>query len=293
MAKLTQNISKLVFRRNIPFKLETYILNCEMLQVLAEMDGIKTVAAIAAELNKQVGDLVNAFAALYQQKLIFLVKPNLAAITQPIPKVQVADESKKSVGNGLEKESMQREPSDLPKKDAGRHPTEQSALQPACPRKKTGNQFNSAPLNTTDDSNSGRPGRGPFPKGSLESNIQHDAKARKSDVDIFSINKPGSTDPRRTVNPMLPTEQSSRRFKHKKGNISLSVDPKKQRPGAGAAEYFEKGLAFLRRRSYKEALHQFESALELDPQHRLCRANIQRIRKLLNKDKSEHYNIPQ
>jgi len=83
MATRSQSISKLVFRRNIPFKLETYVLNCEMLQVLVEMDGIKDVGAIAAKLNKTVGKLVNTFATLYQQKLIFLVNPKAAMGTEP------------------------------------------------------------------------------------------------------------------------------------------------------------------------------------------------------------------
>jgi tetratricopeptide (TPR) repeat protein len=174
MAKLSQNISKLVFRRNIPFKMETYVLNCEMLQVLVEMDGIRTVAAIAAKLNRQVGDLVTTFATLYQQKLIFLVKPNPAIITQPAAKVTIIDNSKERTAGVFEK---------------------------------------------TDEAY------------------------------------------------------------------------KKEGPNERAVKCYENGLIFLKRRLYRKALHQFELALEFDPQNRLCHAYIQKILKLLKRDKNRHLRI--
>lgn len=102
MEKLSKNISRLVFKRNIPYKMETYILNCEMLQVLAEMDGIQTVAAIAAKLNRQVGDLVTTFATLYQQKLIFLVRPDPTIITQPSARGYGFHGSRMGITNGYE-----------------------------------------------------------------------------------------------------------------------------------------------------------------------------------------------
>ncbi len=48
-----------------------------------------------------------------------------------------------------------------------------------------------------------------------------------------------------------------------------------------AIEHFEKGLAALRNDSYEEALQEFEAALAHDPQNRVCKANIQRIRSFL------------
>jgi hypothetical protein len=50
---------------------------------------------------------------------------------------------------------------------------------------------------------------------------------------------------------------------------------------ARGIEHFEKGLAALRSKLYKEALVQFELAGELDPGNRLCKANIQRIKAIL------------
>jgi tetratricopeptide (TPR) repeat protein len=48
-----------------------------------------------------------------------------------------------------------------------------------------------------------------------------------------------------------------------------------------AVEQFEKGLAAVRKGDYQEALAAFEAALALDPKNRACRANIQRIKKVL------------
>ncbi|MCF8026646.1 MAG: tetratricopeptide repeat protein [Desulfobacteraceae bacterium] len=47
--------------------------------------------------------------------------------------------------------------------------------------------------------------------------------------------------------------------------------------------HFENGLAALQRGSYKEALAEFETALEHDPENRVCKANMQRIQKILSK----------
>lgn len=149
--------------------METYVLNCEMLQVLAEMDGIRTVAAIAAKLDRQVGDLVTTFATLYQQKLIFLVKPNPTIITQPATNVSIFDKPKERNSGGF-------------------------------------------------------------------------LKANKA---------------------------------YKRGGSNRR-----------AAKCYGNGLVFLRHRSYKKALHQFELALELDPQNRLCHAYIQKILKLIKREKN-------
>jgi hypothetical protein len=88
MNRTSQNLSRLVFRRNIPVKMETYVVNCEMIQVLAEMDGTKDVTAIATALNKTLGDMMTIFAALYRQKLIFLVKSDLPGADRPSSSVK-------------------------------------------------------------------------------------------------------------------------------------------------------------------------------------------------------------
>ncbi|MFO7816229.1 MAG: hypothetical protein R6V39_00895 [Desulfovibrionales bacterium] len=57
-------------------------------------------------------------------------------------------------------------------------------------------------------------------------------------------------------------------------------------PSAGSVntesiKHLEKGLEALQKGSYKEALAKFEAALEHDPENRVCKANIQRIKKIL------------
>lgn len=54
---------------------------------------------------------------------------------------------------------------------------------------------------------------------------------------------------------------------------------------SGGIEHFEKGLAALQHGSYEEALREFEAALEQDPANRVCKANIQRIKKILSEKK--------
>jgi hypothetical protein len=56
------------------------------------------------------------------------------------------------------------------------------------------------------------------------------------------------------------------------------------RENSEAIGHFEKGVALLQHSAFKEALQHFEMALELDPQNRLCRANIQRIQEKLAPD---------
>ena len=53
---------------------------------------------------------------------------------------------------------------------------------------------------------------------------------------------------------------------------------------AKAIEHFEQGLELLQRNLLEDALQRFGAALRLDPQNRLCRANIQRIREKLKRD---------
>jgi Tfp pilus assembly protein PilF len=44
---------------------------------------------------------------------------------------------------------------------------------------------------------------------------------------------------------------------------------------------FERGLEHMRRCEFELALKDWEHALELDPQHRVCRANLSLLKKKL------------
>lgn len=59
--------------------------------------------------------------------------------------------------------------------------------------------------------------------------------------------------------------------------------PSGESGSAESVKHFENGLAALQRGSYKKALAEFEAALQHDPENRICKANIQRIRKILSK----------
>ncbi len=289
MAKLSQNMSNLVFRRNIPFKLETYVLNCDMLQVLAEMDGIKNVAAIAADLDKGVEDLVTTLATLYQQKLIFLVKPDPSIV----PQSDVKSKKDSYAFNEID--------------------FSESDILPDGGQPKGPSSANQHPTKTPQKS----PFTGKYSKGS-----QSLASHLSSDHNVDFLSKPAVEDhrnsrPNTTVNRNKSTDRengagSPREAEYTRTNFKASPRPKSSSRSSktvrsrnelpageqkgmqgdssteSAVEYFEKGLAYLQRRAYKEALRQFEITLKLDPNNRLCRANIHRIRKLLKNDNKKN-----
>lgn len=277
MTKLSKNIPNLVFRRNIPFKLETYVVNCEMLQVLAELDGIKNVSDIAAGLNKQVSELVTTFATLYQQKLILSVKPNQSVIDPPPSKLDVSYNLKKINDSNLKSSSLPRQRSRLYKQPFKLNLTEKRALRSKRYAKelKTASDLHS--LGVSGESDSHLQNTIAAEKRIFEFKTNSYSQKRKQNPDIFRVNNPKRIDSGQAFDTPFPSGRSKAFFKGKNESIYSESNEK-------TLEYFEKGLSFLKRRFYKEALHQFEKALELDPQNRLCRANIKRIRKILFDD---------
>ena len=288
MAKLYQNISNLVFRRNIPFKLETYIVNCEMLQVLAELDGIKNVSVIAAKLNREISDLVTTFAALYQQKLILLVKPNPAVVSKPHLKNSIINDIKK-----IDSGDLKPFPPTRPKSGTGKQLVNRNLIRKAAPRsqresKKLPPLSNSNSLGPWHPSKSNMENRHATPKAVFDLYPNYDGKKHNQRSDIFRINKPKQSDQKQVFDTSLSAPRASTLFINQKAPGLPESDNLYEK----AIEYFENGLALLKHRYYQEALTQFEKSLGLNPQNRLCRANIQRIRKLLEKNGSGNFKIP-
>jgi hypothetical protein len=262
-----------------------------MLQVLVEMDGIKNVAAIATILNKHVGDLVTTFATLYHQKLIFLVKPNPTIVSQSD---LVENPSAKLNSIGLTRASVS---SMQIKKDLSIHHH--------VSRKMNDNQILlSGNHNTIAESMS----------PTFSHNVRVDTKSPITKINQNTINSKDSklvnTIPQKVNRTFhLPNSQLIDTHKVRDTRLPLrpikggvygqkkaplpKFDQFKECPTKEAMEYFEKGLAYLQRRSYKEALHQFQIALKLDPDNRLCRANIQRIKKVLQSNSYENFKKPQ
>jgi hypothetical protein len=109
--------------------------------------------------------------------------------------------------------------------------------------------------------------------------------------DIFSIAKSVDTDPpdaqssafAAALEPGPQYSDADLLFSDVTAPEETSATPQPlSREQTQAIEHFESGLAFLQRSAFEDALRQFEIALQLDPQNRLCRANIQRIRDKLN-----------
>lgn len=286
MAKLYQNISNLVFRRNIPFKLESYIVNCEMLQVLAELDGIQNVSVIAAKLNKEVPDLVTTFAALYQQKLILLVKPNPAVVFHPPPKITILNDIKEIDRKNLNPSSPLKQTPRPGKQPIRHNQVGEKVFRTQNDLKK----LPSAPaLNYSTHRNRSKSNdkkHNVISKEAFELDRNVDGKKRNPRSDIFRINKPKHSGPHQVFDKPLLSGQPSTFTIKRDGSDLPEFDHLEVNTNAGfsnqkAIKYFEIGLALLKQRSYKAALTQFEKSLGLNPQNRLCRANIQRIRKIL------------
>ena len=286
MAKLYQNISKLVFRRNIPFKLETYIVNCVMLQVLAELDGIKNVSAVAAKLNRKVQDLVTTFAALYQQKLILLVNPNPAVVSRPPPKITIRNDTKEIDRKRLTPSSSLKQKPIPAKQPVRRNQIGKRVFWSQKNLKKlpSASALNYSAHRNRYKSNDKKHNVTPNLVIELDRNV--DEKKQNPESDIFRTKKRKKSDLHQVSDKSLSSGQPSNftidrdgpdlaEFEHLEVNTDVGFSNQK------AIEYFENGLALLKRRSYNAALTQFEKSLGLNPKNRLCRANIQRIRKIL------------
>ncbi len=277
MTKLSQNISNLVFRRNIPLKLETYVLNCEMLQVLVEIDGIKTVAAIAGLLNKPVGELINTFATLYQQKLIFLVKPNPAIATQPRPERVDPSYRTSSPGRAAASVTTSREhliarqfssPSNSILTNGQRRAAQRISTDPL-------------PQSYGDRSDANETLKSSVGNLPINFSMGPEFKQTYGGTELFRIKNS-----RRKILPRGgPGKRRGSGILGRKSNQNLPENQTADRislhHSQNATDYFERGLAFLRRHSYAEALRHFRLSLDLDPHNQLCRANIQRVQKIL------------
>jgi hypothetical protein len=112
-------------------------------------------------------------------------------------------------------------------------------------------------------------------------------------ADLFSYSRPADSF---QGGKIFDAFEAAARSGESKGVASwggpTGLEPKGDEEGSGGQEgvaplnargieHFEMGLAALRSKLYKEALVQFELAGELDPGNRLCRANIQRIKAIL------------
>ncbi|MFW6325097.1 MAG: hypothetical protein ACOC0U_08555 [Desulfovibrionales bacterium] len=122
----------------------------------------------------------------------------------------------------------------------------------------------------------------------------------KGPGDFFSISK-GAETSRDEVSSPFPTNGTQERSIGSDQPFSGILNPKStnhsspKKPalheqkdgGVGnpkAIEHFEEGLEALQRKAYEEALLKFELANELDPENRLYKANLQRVRKILTPD---------
>lgn len=340
----------MVFIRNITSKLEKYSFDYEMLQVFYAIDGKKTVAAIAKDLDKSVTQMKPKFDKLHQQHLILLAPRDVAGISEsqesessipePMPAPQEHDsetldppvidsvsdlggeEIEDIVGKEIEdmdeliseltrlsgEEFSVEKPSgisqvvgtvaadeselvwvdDLSVEQSEKNTAESSAqsdmvTEPVESRQPAENESESPSDHELEDD--------PF-----EYMDWTEPEQKNSTSDLFSIAKrlSESTDtPFNTFSLSRSSDENMNGFFAKpsktpdssfpsfSGRKTEEDEPETPPVNQHAIEHFENGLDALQRKVYDEALLHFELASELDPQNRLYKANIQRIKTII------------
>jgi predicted transcriptional regulator len=81
MLSMGDELSNLVFRRKISSEKTNYSLNFQMIRVLAEMNGTRTLAQVAESLNTPMAELKSTLAQLYRQGLIVEVKSSTETLS--------------------------------------------------------------------------------------------------------------------------------------------------------------------------------------------------------------------
>jgi hypothetical protein len=322
MARGSREFSSLVFIRNVTTNLENYSFDYEMLEIFYAVDGNKTVAAVAADLGKTIPDVKAAFERLSRQKLILSAPRGVTSVSPPpLGEKEVIVIDKHSEISRLDIRDLDDLISEVSSEDEPVAVIAESARTepPEAAREKAVEKGNSPAshdnlsilspqpllvatdlLSMGDDGPSETPQDDPFAfLDSTESEEKHGSN------DLFSFRNP-----ERTLSSDTPFDAFTRTsvVKHHEPDVETPFtlnrssqrsagfpstdrdqgtgDPEEELlpPNAKGIEYFENGLAALQDKLYKEALIQFELAIDLDPQNRLCRANIQRIKQILGED---------
>jgi hypothetical protein len=321
MARGSREISGLVFIRNVTTDLENYSFDYEMLEIFYAVDGNKTVAAVAADLGKTVSDVKAAFERLSRQKLILSAPRSVTAVSPfPVVKEEVIVSDRQPVITRMDirdlddlisEVSSEDEPVAVIVESARTEPSE-AAQERVAGEDSSPASHDNIPilspqpplmvidLHLGDDDPSEMQQDDPL--AFLDST---ESKEAYGPNDLFSFRKPGGTPSTDTpfdaftrtsvVNHLefdMETPFTLNRSSQRSAGfpstdrVSGTKDSEQELlpPNAKGIEYFENGLVALQDKLYKEALIQFELAIDLDPQNRLCRANIQRIKRILGED---------
>ncbi len=251
--------SETVFKRNISLTTESYVLDFQMLQVLGKIDGARSLAAVAAALNEDIAAVKETCGRLLSQRLILPARPRAPSLPQ----------------------SSRGAPSPQP---AAAPPRAVSAPSPKTPR-------------NVEPGRRRRPGASPAPPETAPQTPPGGARrapAAPAGSDIFSIARPPGGDSLGPGPGAFAAVSGTTAERNAPGLFTRAVPPPEKpaapapapvRVDGQALAHFEAGLASLQRGALEDALHQFELALKIDPRHRLCRANIQRIRAKLGRDR--------
>jgi hypothetical protein len=313
MAKGSRIFSNLVFIRNVTANLENYSFDYEMLEVFYAVDGNKTVTEVAVDLGKSVPELKPAFERLSRQKLILSAPRNLSGgspspdedpeVSAPAKDSPEIDLNIRDLDDLISEVAYSEDdhaPDPFEDPDALNRPTipDQSCVAPpqdegvvrSTPQPPTGPGVDGA-----DETLQDKDQENPFvfldptdpeeaPEPSDLFRYSKPVESPSTLFDAFSRNTAASHPEPDSDSPFMFSKKKAGTagFPGTAGTSeedNEQVDPPLNAKGL---EHFENGLAALQDKLYAEALVQFELASDLDPNNRLCKANIQRIKKILN-----------
>ncbi|MFW6243759.1 MAG: hypothetical protein ACOC15_01325 [Desulfovibrionales bacterium] len=277
MAQGSVDSTKIVFKRGPASPLEEYTVDSRMLEIYFALEDSKTVGTLARELRLPDRDVLKTLELLRAQNLVSSVTQTPPrSPQQPHPASHRTRQPPKSSG---------------PKTPA----THKTAQKAGSTTGSTADHHPEAsekpgPSRSPESPKSARASADPAPEVTNPSPEVPARKAGRSEAQTLFPDKGGSigagnffdigrsatrteTDSPSSNYPPSPPQDSG------EGSGTPREDASPE--AAQAIELFEQGLSALQRKDYEEALRLFELSIERNPENRACRANLQRVKKIL------------
>ncbi len=277
MAQGSEDSTKMVFKRGPASALEEYTVDSRMLEMYFALDDSKTIGTLAEELRLPVGDVLKTIERLRAQNLVIPVTQTRPRSPQQrhhsSPGTQQAPKRTEPKTPGAQKTAQGTATTTEPKAD---HLSEASD-KPGTPR--TTKSPKPAPDSAGAASEMARPSPEAPDRKAGASEVQAlfpDKGDSTRAGNFFDIGRSAATTGTGSPSsnyPPSPPEDSGE---------GPELSRKDDSPEAAQAiELFEQGLSALQQKDYEEALRLFELSIERNPENRACRANLQRVKKIL------------
>lgn len=278
MAQGSENSTGMIIKRDPASPLKEYTVDSRMLEMYFALDDGKTVGTLAEELRLPARDVLKTIERLRAQNLVI-------SVTEP----------------------LSRSPQQLHRSSSGTQPAPQRSKPKTPAAHKTGQETGTTKSKAVPDSGtSNKPGTSRSPESPKSARASADpapeltkpssgasaCKAGESGTEPSFPDKGGSTragnffDIGRSATSTGPGSPSSNYPPSRPQAPGPDERPGTPREDASpeaaqAIDLFEQGLSALQHKDYEEALRLFELSIELNPENRVCRANLQRVKKIL------------